>query len=104
MAIEITGLPASHVQDSSGSKQTQALQNDTKRAQQQGVNPAPTDQVTLTETAAKLQKLEKQLSNLPVVDQERVARLQKAIASGEYKVDPVKTAEKLVQFETAFRK
>jgi flagellar biosynthesis anti-sigma factor FlgM len=48
--------------------------------------------------------LEKQLSKLPVVDQERVAHLQKAIASGEYKVDPVKTAEKLVQFEAAFSK
>jgi negative regulator of flagellin synthesis FlgM len=108
MAIEITGLPASHVQESSGNKQTQALQGDTKRPQQQGsaqgAATSATDQVTLTETAAKLQKLEKQLSNLPVVDQERVAHLQKAIASGEYKVDPAKTAEKLVQFETAFSK
>lgn len=102
MAIEITGLPASHVQDSSGSSQTQALQNDTKRPQQQGASAPATDQVTLTDTAAKLQKLEKQLSNLPVVDQERVARLQKAIASGEYKINPTKTAEKLVLFETAF--
>jgi len=104
MAIEITGLPASHVKDSSGSKQTQALQNETIRPQQQGANPSSADKVTLTDTAAKLQKLEKQLSNLPVVDQERVASLQKAIASGEYKVDPAKTAEKLVQFESAFSK
>ena len=104
MAIEITGLPASHVQDSSGSKQTQALQNETNRPQQPGTNSSSVDKVTLTDTAAKLQKLEKQLSNLPVVDQERVASLQKAIASGEYKVDPAKTAEKLVQFESAFSK
>ncbi len=104
MAIEITGLPASHVQDSSGSKQTQALQNEITRPEQQGANASTTDKVTLTDTAAKLQKLEKQLSNLPVVDQERVANLQKAIASGEYKVDPAKTAEKLVQFESAFSK
>jgi negative regulator of flagellin synthesis FlgM len=107
MAIEITGLPASHVQQSGDKQQTQALQNDdTKRSQPQssGNAVATTDQVTLTETAAKLQKLEKQLSNLPVVDQDRVDRLQKAIASGEYKVDPAKTAEKLVQFESAFSK
>lgn len=106
MAIEITGLPASHVQQSGDKQQTQALQNDTNRTQPQSNSNAvaTTDQVTLTETAAKLQKLEKQLSNLPVVDQERVDRLQKAIASGEYKVDPAKTAEKLVQFESAFSK
>ncbi len=104
MAIAITGLPASHVQETSGSKQTQALQNETKSPGQQSANAATADKVTLTDTAAKLQKLEKQLSNLPVVDQERVANLQKAIASGEYKVDPVKTAEKLVQFESAFSK
>jgi negative regulator of flagellin synthesis FlgM len=90
MAIEITGLPASHVQDSSGGKQTQALQDETKRPERQAANASAADKVTLTDTAAKLQKLEKQLSNLPVVDQERVANLQKAIASGEYKVDPAK--------------
>ena len=104
MAIEISGLPASHVQDSSGSKQTQALQNEITPPQQQGANAPATDQVTLTDTAAKLQKLEKELSNIPVVDRERVASLQKAIASGEYKVNPEKTAEKLVQFESAFSK
>jgi negative regulator of flagellin synthesis FlgM len=106
MAIEITGLPASHVQQSSDKQQIQALQNGTNRPQQpsNGSAATATDQVTLTDTAAKLQKLEKQLSNLPVVDQERVASLQKAIASGEYKVDPAKTAEKLVQFESAFSK
>lgn len=104
MAIEITGLPASQVQENSGSKQTQALQNDIKNPQQEGANVSPTDHVTLTKTAAKLQKLEKDLSNIPVVDQDRVASLRKAIASGEYKVDPVKTAEKLVQFESALAK
>ena len=104
MAIEITGLPASHVQESSGNKQTQALQNDIKNPQQEGNKASPTDHVTLTKTAAKLQKLEKELSNVPVVDQERVASLRKAIASGEYKVDPIKTAEKLVQFESELTK
>jgi negative regulator of flagellin synthesis FlgM len=104
MAIEITGLPASHVSENSGSKKNQALQNDINNPQQEGVNASSTDQVTLTKTAAKLQKLEKELSNTPVVDQERVASLRKAIASGDYKVDPVKTAEKLVQFESALSK
>jgi len=101
MAIEIAGSPASRVQESSGNKQ--AIQTD-KKLQQEGINASPTDQVTLTKTAAKLQKLEKDLSNIPVVDQDRVASLRKAIASGEYKVDPVKTAEKLVQFESALSK
>ena len=104
MAIEITGLPASHVQENSGNKKTQALQNDINNQQQAGPNASSTDHVTLTKTAAKLQKLEKDLSNIPVVDQDRVASLRKAIASGDYKIDPVKTAEKLVQFESALSK
>lgn len=104
MAIEITGLPASQLQDSSGSKQTQALQDDVKHPKQTTAKAASTDQVTLTDTAAKLQKLEKDLSKLPVVDQERVNSLRKAIAAGDYKVDAVKTAEKFVQFESALPK
>lgn len=103
MAIEITGLPASQLQDSSGIKQTQALQ-DVKQPIQTTASAASADKVTLTDTAAKLQKLEKDLSKLPVVDQERVNSLRKAIASGDYKVDPVKTAEKFVRFESALSK
>jgi negative regulator of flagellin synthesis FlgM len=104
MAVDIAGLPASHVQKSSAKKQTQALQKNVKNPQQVGANASSTDQVTLTKTAAKLQKLEKELSNIPVVDQDRVANLRKAIATGEYKVDPLKTAEKLVRFESALSK
>lgn len=104
MAIEISGLPTAQVQESSGARITQALQNDIKNLQQDSTNASPTDHVTLTKTAAKLQKLEKDLSNVPEVDQDRIASLRKAIASGEYKVDPVKTAEKLVRFESALAK
>ena len=109
MAIEITGQPNNHIQDSVSSKQTQALpQNGVAQQtpQKQGVKPnvSPTDQVTLTDVAARLQKLEKDLSTLPVVDEQRVESLRKAIASGDYKIDPARTAEKFVQFEYALKK
>jgi flagellar biosynthesis anti-sigma factor FlgM len=44
------------------------------------------------------------LSKLPVVDQARVDSLRKAIANGEYKVDPTRTAEKFVRLESALFK
>ena len=104
MAIEITGLPTSHVQDSSGGSQAKTLQNDVSQQQTTNTSSATTDTVTLTASAAKLHELEQNLSKLPVVDQDRVASLRKAIANGEYNIDPNRTAEKFVQLETVLFK
>ena len=104
MAIEITGMPTTQVTDSNGSTQTKALQKETNQQQAGKAAAASTDRVTLTDSAAKLQQLEKDLSKLPVVDENRVESLKKAIASGEYKIDPTKTAEKFLQIESALNK
>lgn len=104
MAIEITGLPTSQVHDSSGGNQTKALQNEVSQQQTAKSGSATTDTVTLTASAAKLHELEQNLSKLPVVDQDRVASLRKAIANGEYNIDPTRTAEKFVQLETVLFK
>jgi len=100
MAIDITGLTSTNVQDSSSNAQAKSVTNSATPSQSPTpANAPPTDSVTLTESAAKLQQLERNLSSVPVVDQNRVEGLRKAIAAGEYEIDPARTAEKFIQLE-----
>ena len=57
--------------------------------------------MSLTDTAARLRKLESTLAQLPVVDRQRVEAPRQAIADGSYRVDPARVAEKLLAFESA---
>ena len=72
---------------------------------QAGKNPehsasAPAPEVSLTDTAAKLQRLEAQIANQPVVDTQRVESVKKAIADGSFKVDANRIADKMADFES----
>lgn len=69
-----------------------------------GVVSSATDSVSLTDTSARLRKLEASLTDLPEVDNERVATIQRAIADGSYQVDANKIADKLLNFESSFGK
>jgi negative regulator of flagellin synthesis FlgM len=66
-----------------------------------GTAVAPSDTIKLTEAAARLQRLEASMSEMPVVDQRRVEALKREIDSGAYRVDPDGVAEKLVALERA---
>ena len=58
-----------------------------------------TEVVTLTDLAARLQRLTDAVAQLPVVDQTRVAELKKSIDSGEYRIDDKQVADKVAAFE-----
>ncbi len=58
------------------------------------------DVVTLTDLAARLQRLTESVAKLPEVDQTRVAELKTSIESGDYRIDDAKIADKLTAFET----
>lgn len=58
-----------------------------------------TESVHITDTAAQLAALEKAVSDLPAVDESRVAALRTAIEQGTYTVSPDKVADQLMQFE-----
>lgn len=66
--------------------------------------PASSDSVSLTDTAARLRKLESSLAQMPEVDSERVASIKQAIADGSYQVDAGNIADKLLNFEASFGK
>lgn len=57
------------------------------------------DSLSLTNTADRLQRLGAEVSALPVIDTQRVERVQQAMNEGTYAFDATRVAAKLVQFE-----
>ncbi|MDX9873550.1 MAG: flagellar biosynthesis anti-sigma factor FlgM [Spongiibacteraceae bacterium] len=64
---------------------------------QAAATPRPaTDSVSLSNSAQALQSVVDQLKQLPDVNEKRVAEIRAALASGEYKVDDLVLADKLL--------
>ncbi len=77
-----------------GKTNTSGNQGDTTKTQG--------DTVSLTDMASRLQSLEHKLASQPDVDQAHVNRVRDAITSGEYRVDPDRIADKMMDFESDF--
>ena len=65
----------------------------------QSAKPAQLDSVSLTQSAQHLTNVQKKGSEAPV-NHEKVDRLKKAIAEGEYKVNPDVLAKKIAVLES----
>jgi flagellar biosynthesis anti-sigma factor FlgM len=69
------------------------------------VSPAPTssdsDSADVGQTQALLQTITAAAAGVPTIDQNRVASLQQALASGTYQPDPQAIAQKLIETESA---
>jgi negative regulator of flagellin synthesis FlgM len=65
---------------------------------------AGSDRVSVTDTASRLQKIEEELSAMPEINHEKVAEIKKALADGTFSLDPQRIAEKLIGFETSFKR
>lgn len=77
-------------QSSSGASQAQSAQS---------AGAAKQDSVSLTQSAQQLANVQKKGSEAPV-NQEKVDRLKKQIADGEYQVNPETLAKKIAVLET----
>jgi flagellar biosynthesis anti-sigma factor FlgM len=64
------------------------------------VGAAAADVADVGQTEALLQSIVQAASNVPGIDQGKVAELQKAIASGAYQVNPQSIVQKIVELET----
>lgn len=97
MAIDIQGLPGGLVQNAGDAAHT--AQNQPAPSQTGSGSPQGPDTVSLTDSASRLQSLENSLNNLPVVDTQRVEGVQLQLATGTFSVDPVSSADKLLEME-----
>lgn len=61
------------------------------------------DQLTLTDSARTLQKIEEVVAKAPVVNSDKVSAVKQALASGSYKIDPARVADKLLKFESGLK-
>jgi negative regulator of flagellin synthesis FlgM len=103
MNINIEGLPGGLVQNAGDSTQTAQVQSPPQA--QQPANPAasaPTagqDTLSLTDSATRLRNLESTINSLPAADSQRVESVQRQLATGSFSVDPVSTANKMLEME-----
>jgi negative regulator of flagellin synthesis FlgM len=96
VAIEISKSPqmAENISKVNKSKQVanaQAAQTSPTRL------TAPAETVSITDTAMRLNKVENSASS--AINQERVASIKKAIAEGQYHIDPQRIAQKMIDME-----
>ncbi len=96
MAIDINGLPSPRRTETAAKQAERAAASDAARATPQLRSQ---DAVSLTEQAKQLGQLQQSMSQSPVVDQQRVQALRKAINDGQYKVDPDKLAKAMATLE-----
>ncbi len=106
MANDINGINGGRSQ-SANDKQVQNLRREAasegnSRAQTSNATSSGQDKVSLTDMASRLKSLEQKLAQQPDVDQARVDKVRNAMARGEYRVNPERVADKMMNFESDF--
>jgi negative regulator of flagellin synthesis FlgM len=95
------GSPKSSVDNQKLSQQQQTLNNGLtqKSDAQKATVSVRQDSVSLTSSAQQLSQVQRKSVEAPV-NQEKVGRLKKAIASGEYRINPESLAQKISTLES----
>ncbi len=103
MAIDFSGINANGKPQNSTERRVETLDRSRSGSRSQAVDqsspPNASDKISLTATATRLKALEAQLAKLPVVDNNRVGDVQRALANGTYSVNAERVAGKLIAFE-----
>ena len=104
MTEKISGFaPAEAVAAVKGSGSNAAA---TEKSQVEGSAQSPAssqDQVTLTDSARSLQKIEEAVSKTPVVNSDKVAAVKQSLSAGTYQIDSRRVADKLLNFERGMK-
>jgi negative regulator of flagellin synthesis FlgM len=103
MANDISGINSGRSQQTN-EKQVQTTRRDTANTTSRTPmgGQSGQDKVSLTDMASRLKSLENKLAEQPDVDQARVDRVRTALARGEYRVNPDRVADKMMDFESGF--
>ncbi len=99
MVNEINSSTLNIVQNLGNSQQTEKLQQQSANKSESQSSSGESSDVTLTNTAEKLQALETQIKDQPVVDTQRVQAIKKSIFDGTFNLDSASTADKLATLE-----
>lgn len=102
MINEVKGAQQANIKSLTNNQQSDAADSSIHNAgKNEAENSSAADRgVSLTDTAAKLQRLEAQIANQPVVDSQKVESVKKAIADGSFKIDSNRIADKMADFES----
>ena len=100
MAIEINGLQSALSQTTVHDTGSQVGRHEATKSQSQNGQPSYTDTVTLTDDASLLQSAIKKISELPVIDTQRVENVRTALESNNYKFNFDHIASQLYHKET----
>jgi negative regulator of flagellin synthesis FlgM len=95
----VTGFSTAQAQRATEGSKVEVSRTEPSVSQQETGSSSAADSVSLTDTAARLQKLESTIAELPVVDAQRVEDIRRAIASGDYQANPTRIAEKMLGFD-----
>ena len=101
MPNDISGINSGRSQQSSD-RQVGTVRRDGSTSSSGSSSASQSDTVSLTDMASRLHSLEKKLASQPDVDQAHINRVRDAISRGEYRVDPDRVADKMMDFESDF--
>ena len=79
------GAPVSRVRDTTDGRKTETT--------------GSASNIDVSDTARTLAALEDKISTLPVVNENRVDAVRRALDEGRYQVDPQRVADKMLRFE-----
>ena len=103
MSIDINNVGANTPSRSGDSNRVGSNEANSADARQATGKSSVSDTVSLSETAVRLGQLGVAVENQPVVDTKRVEQVKQAIMDGSYTVDPVRIAEKMMEFDMALK-
>ena len=107
MAIEINGLPGAptnnkQVEQTNASRAGTVTSNTSSPSTTATTGTPNIDSFTVSQQAEKLRVIESNINAQPDIDGARIESLKTAIDAGQYDINPLRVAEKLIELETQF--
>jgi negative regulator of flagellin synthesis FlgM len=102
MTIEIGGVSGKPIQESGDKNNVSATHNSSQKTPAKSSGSGGGDTVSLTSSATQLRELETRISDLPVVDVQRVSDVQRALATGTLELSEADAATNLIEIEKSF--
>jgi len=99
MPIDINGLSNAQAQITGDRNSLPASEREPVGLNSENGKSSVQDTVSFSETAVRMGRLGVAVDDTPVVDVQRVEKARQAILDGTYQVDPVRIAEKLMEFD-----